>query len=303
MPCYHPLKGYRSRTVNPSGKRSLTFSPQDGFLDLPVEVQCGQCIGCRLERSRQWAVRCMHEASLHGDNAFITLTYADEHLPIAGSLDKKAFPKFMKRLRRKIGEEKVRYFHCGEYGDTTQRPHYHACLFGYDFTDKRRWSVRNGLPVWRSDTLEDLWKFGNSEIGTVTFESAAYVARYIMKKVTGRPAEEHYRIVDEATGEVFDRIPEYTTMSRRPGIGKKWFDKYHDEVYPSDQVIVRGRAMKPPRYYDGLYEILNERGAARITAARQAARDTEEETPERLQVREVCAQARLDTFSKREVRS
>ena len=130
MPCFSPLDGYRSRTVNASGKRSIVFDIHEGFHDRPVSVPCGQCVGCRLEKSRQWAMRCVHEASLYDENCFITLTYDDEFLPVGGSLDKGAFPRFMKRLRKKFEPRRIRFYHAGEYGDRFGRPHYHALLFG-----------------------------------------------------------------------------------------------------------------------------------------------------------------------------
>ena len=104
MACYYPLKGYRARAVNPkTGKRSIVFDSSLGFMDMPVEFACGQCIGCRIERSRQWAIRCVHEAQLYEANCFITLTYAPEHLPKNGSLVLEHFQKFMKRLRKRVG--------------------------------------------------------------------------------------------------------------------------------------------------------------------------------------------------------
>lgn len=298
MACFHPLEGWRGRVPGPSGKRPVVFNPSEGFSDLPVTVPCGQCIGCRLERSRQWAVRMMHEAKLHSENSFVTLTYSDEHMPEYGSLQVEDFQKFMKRLRKAISPRKVRFFHCGEYGEKTRRPHYHACLFGYDFPDKVQWTIRGGHPVWRSPTLEDLWPLGLSEIGTVSFESAAYVARYITKKVTGRAAEAHYERCDPETGELVQLRPEYTTMSRRPGIGAGWFHRFQDDVFPSDEVIVRGKAVKPPKYYDGLYEVIDQEGAREVRQKRQRNRSPENETPERLRVREVCTQARLSRFDR-----
>ena len=116
MACYTPLKGYRSTELTKNGKRKIVFNRNHGFADLPVTVPCGQCIGCRLERSRQWAIRCTHEASLWEKNCFITLTYNDENLPKDGSLDVTHFQKFMKRLRKKHGAG-IRFYHCGEYGD------------------------------------------------------------------------------------------------------------------------------------------------------------------------------------------
>lgn len=228
----------------------------------------------------------MHEASLYSSNCFITLTFSDAHLPALGSLDKhgpKSFQLFMKRLRKRFPHEKIRYFHCGEYGLLYGRPHYHACLFGFDFIDKVPWTIRKGFPVWRSPTLEKLWTFGNSEIGSVTFESAAYVARYILEKVRGPGAEAHYA----------GREPEYVTMSRRPGIGAPWFEKYGKEVYPEDGVVVDGRLMKPPRFYDERYELQDGLGALEVARARRRARRLEEETPERLAVREKCTRARM----------
>lgn len=276
-----------------SGKRSVVFNVQEGFRDLPVVIPCGQCVGCRLERSRQWAVRCMHEASLYERNCFLTLTYDDVSLPHGGSLVKKDFQDFMKRLRRRFPNDRVRYYHCGEYGAVYGRPHYHACLFGFDFPDKYQWAVRKEFPVWRSPTLEVLWPHGQSELGSVTFESAAYVARYIMKKVTGARSEDHYVSLIEETGELCAIAPEYTTMSRRPGIGKPWFDVFGKEVYPSDEVIMRGRCMKPPRYYDNLHELVNAPQALEVARERRRNRRLEDETPERLSVREICTRAKV----------
>lgn len=204
-----------------------------------LRVPCGQCIECRLRRSREWALRCVHEASLYDVNSFITLTYADEYLPQGGSLDRRAFPLFMKRLRKAFGS--VRYFHAGEYGERNGRPHYHALLFGLWFGDAVQVGVSDGgFPRFESGALSDVWEFGRADIGSVTFESAAYVARYCVKKVTGCAADAHYR----------GRVPEYATMSRRPGIGFRWFEQFRGEVYRDDSVLARGHEVTPPRYYD-----------------------------------------------------
>lgn len=242
MPCFRPLEGWRSRTVSKSGKRPIVFRKADGLVDRPVQVPCGQCIGCRLERSRQWAVRCVHEASLYTDNCFVTLTYDDEHLPGNLSVDVTHFQKFMKRLRKK--QPQVRYFHCGEYGDKGGRPHYHACLFNYRPSDLKLWSVRDGIRLYTSDDLSRVWSHGYVVVGDVSFESAAYVARYVMKKITGVGAEKHYA----------GRSPEYVTMSRRPGIGAGWYAKFAGDVFPSDEVVLRGIRMGVPKYYDKLFE-------------------------------------------------
>mgnify|MGYP000216674262 CR=1 FL=1 len=250
MPCYKPLKGWAARERAATGRRGIVFNLKDGLVDRPMDVPCGQCIGCRLERSRQWAIRCVHEATLHRDNVFITLTYNDENLPESGTLVKKHFQDFMKRLRKHIHPKKVRYYHCGEYGDENHRPHYHALLFGYDFIDKVKYSDNGENSLYISETLNKIWGKGYCYIGSVTFESAAYVARYIMKKITGENAEDHYSSLDLETGEIHKIIPEYTTMSRKPGIGQGWYEKYKDDTYKDDTIVVRGQPMRPPHYYD-----------------------------------------------------
>ena len=259
-----------------------------------MTVPCGQCVGCRLERSRQWAVRCYHEASLYEDNCFITLTYSDDALPVGGSLVLADYQKFMKRLRKKFGSN-IRFYHCGEYGETTWRPHYHACLFNFDFADKRKFSKTNNGYLYTSETLNELWPFGHSLIGDVTFESAAYVARYIMKKITGDGAEEHYQSVCNETGEIFNLRPEYTTMSRRPGIGAGWFDKYKEDVYFGDYVVVRGVKMRPPKFYDRSFEIASPNRFRLLRGRRvmDARGHADNNTPARLKVREEVAKARL----------
>lgn len=230
----------------------------------------------------------MHEASLHEENAFVTLTYDEEHVPDDGSLDRRAFPLFMKRLRKAIAPERVRYFHAGEYGEASRRPHYHALLFGYGFPDRRQWTVRHSVPVWRSEQLEQLWPFGISELGSVTFESAAYCARYVMKKVYGSAAESWYD----------GREPEYATMSRRPGIGRPWLEKYKCEVYPADGVVVRGRLMKPPRAYDIVMMSDAPEVMGGVAKKRRAQRRPKEETRERLEAREAVTEARVNFYAR-----
>ena len=305
MPCFHPLDGWRSRHVGRSGKRAVTFNRAEAFVDLPVRVPCGQCVGCRLEYSRQWAMRIMHEAQLHDSSCFVTLTYDDKHLPRGGSLDKKAFPLFMKRLRR--NEERAaererrrprrfRYFQCGEYGDRNGRPHYHACLFGTDFSADR-YHFKNsgsGYALFRSPSLEAAWQLGHCDIGALSFESAAYVARYVVKKVRGTRAKEDYERVDVATGELFELEPEFATMSRRPGIGAEWLEKFGEETYRDDSVIFRGKEMRPPGYYDRKYEEVDSGALAEARAKRRRHVDAGEQTRERLAAREKCAEARLE---------
>lgn len=239
MPCYFPLHAFKARDLKDASKIRIVWNSRDSFRGERLDLPCGQCIGCRLERSRQWAVRCVHEASLYDKNCFLTLTYDKDHLPPGNSLVLSDFQLFMKRLRKKFGPG-IRYYHCGEYGETFARPHYHALLFNFDFDDKLFLSEKNGNRVYTSPSLSYLWPQGFSVIGQVSFESAAYVARYVMKKVTGEKADMYYGGVK----------PEYTTMSRRPGIGAGWLKKYVSDVYPRDGVVVNGRVLRPPRFYD-----------------------------------------------------
>lgn len=222
----------------------------------------------------------------------------------------------MKRLRRnhegsiKVHDEKrdiwhrpIRFYHCGEYGEKFRRPHYHACLFNFDFDDKKLWKRENDCDYFVSKQLENLWinengdTMGHCLIGDVTFESAAYVARYIMKKINGDAAEEHY--VNRETGEVL--TPEYTTMSRRPGIGTGWFKKFKDDVYPGDFVVMRGKQMRPPKFYDRQFELTNPSDFRRIKSNRivNAKEFADDNTPERLKVREKVAEARLKNLPRK----
>lgn len=273
MPCFHPVDAYKA----PGG--GIAFSRKKGYVDLPVKVRCGRCIGCREDRSKAWAIRCVHEAQMHDENCFITLTYSDKNLPYGGTLVKCHFQMFMKRLRKSLGSKKISFLHCGEYGEKLQRPHYHALLFGHDFSDKVLWKRSPNL--YTSATLSQLWPMGFSTVGALTFESAAYVARYTMKKMVGR---EHYeRILD--TGEIFNLLPEYITCSIRPGIGRRWIEQFKSDVYPSDEVVINGGKLRPPKYYDKRLELDDSELSKRIKWNRHGG-PAKDETPERLAVRE-----------------
>jgi hypothetical protein len=229
----------------------------------------------------------MAERQSHDESSFLTLTYSPECLPMGGTLVKPHFQDFMKRLRSRISPRKVRYFMCGEYGERFSRPHYHALLFGFDFPDREFFKEVNGERLFTSELLESLWPFGFSTIGNVTFESAAYVARYCVKKVNGEQSYHHYMRLQEETGELVEVEPEYATMSRRPGIGSEWFDRYGSDVFPSDEFIVRGVVTKPPRFFDERHKLLDEAShesvkRRRVKKARERASDN---TPERLDAR------------------
>jgi hypothetical protein len=266
---------------------------------MPVTVPCGACIGCRLERSRQWALRCMHESKSHELTSFLTLTYDDEHLPADGSLDHRHFQLFMKRLR-KAHNGKIKFFMCGEYGDTNRRPHYHAIVYGIDFADKVKHSKNeHGDILYRSDTLTSIWGLGHAWTGSVSYRSAAYVARYSLKKVTGEKAEEHYQSLDTGTGEIFKIRPEYIAVSK--GFGSSWFDRYKTDAYPSDFLTHEGRKFPVPKYYDKLLEKENPKALQKYKARRvaRAKRDSDNNTRERLAVRETVKKAQISSLKRK----
>lgn len=231
---------------------------------------------------------------MHERNCMVTLTFDDLHLPL--SLDYSLFQDFMKRLRKHCGPKRVRFFMSGEYGERFARPHFHALLFGYDFPDRIYFSKSpSGASVFTSVLLSRLWRLGFSSVGDVTFESAAYVARYVMKKVTGDPAVEHYSVVDQDTGELVQRVPEFCHMSLKPGIGARWLLKYQSDVYPDGYVVVNGRRVKPPRYYDKRFKRVDEGEFSELVARREfdAQGRRADNTDARLVVKEQVTAARL----------
>lgn len=308
MPCYHPIKGWRSRYVNPdTGKRPIVFDVKQGYSDLPVTVPCGQCIGCRLEYSRQWAIRCVHEAMMHDRSSFITLTYADEHLPIDRCVSVEILQKFFKRFRKDIAPIRIRFFACGEYGDERQRPHYHACIFGYDFPDKIHVGFnKRGDELFSSPLLTKSWPYGMNWIGQVTFESCAYVARYMLKKQKGIK-NEFYEVVDQNTGEIEFRTNQFATMSRGSGkdkdkgtpyyngLGAHWYEMYGESDTKKDFITLRGMKMKLPKFYDMLNERNNPLAFEEVKVERKknAYLNREDNTPRRLNDKESVKKAQL----------
>lgn len=191
---------------------------------------------------------------------------------------------------------------CGEYGEELGRPHFHAAIFNHAFrNDRRLWRVAPGGQVFRSATLEGLWTMGNSEVSDLSVELAAYVARYIMKKVTGDAADLHYQTVNQDTGEITWKVPEFTHMSLRPGIGGKWFDQFQSDVYPHDRVVLRGVVSKPPRYYDRRLKALDADMLQLLQEerVRQAKSRFGDNTNDRLAVKEAVAKARLSFYRRK----
>lgn len=284
MPCYRPIAAYRA----PGG--GVAFSSKAGFSDLPLELPCGKCISCKQTRARQWTIRCMHEAQMHEANCFITLTYDQEHVPYDGSLRLVDWQAFAKRLRKAKG--KFRYLACGEYGERTLRPHYHALLFGMDFLDATNVAVE-GKPDWQSQELTELWGKGRTQVGRVERSSAAYVAQYCTKKVFDGNSDDRYwrQTLD---GRRYKVKAEFITMSRRPGLGAEWLKKWKTDVFPHDNVVLDGTHYKVPRYYvNALAEA--EQKDYRFRQRRRH-RGRKAPSPERLRTMEKVDEARQKLF-------
>lgn len=287
MGCDHPLTAYRSKDVNPAtGKRKLVFDKRLSHSGVPIKLPCGRCMGCRLEHSRQWAIRCMHEKQLHGLNTFLTITYDDKHLPKDGSLVREAPQLFLKRLRDAVSPTRFRFYGCGEYGERSNRPHYHFILFGIDFLDKKFYGyAKNGEKLYTSDLARKYWTYGNNVIGDVTFKSCAYVSRYIAGKIKGDLADDHYQ----------GRLPEFSMMSRgdggddpvwKGGIGSGWFARYGKHAYEWDSVIMNGREVRPPRFYDTRYEIIDSAHLEELKKERRRRVNRKDNTSARRHVKE-----------------
>ena len=243
----------------------------------------------------------MHEASLWKENCFVTLTYERDRLPPDSSLFHRDFQLFMKRLRKRFGGRKIRFYMCGEYGELNQRPHFHACLFNVDFRADRvaQGKSASGELFFDSALLREIWGFGRVSVQDLTNETASYCARYVMKKVTGDAAEAHYSEVTP-DGEVIRRRPEYAAMSLKPGIGAGWLDRYRRDVFPHDFVVSRGARRTTPRYYTRLAERIDPQAMEHVKFLRgeRAKAYREDQTPERLAVREEVHLARVSKLKR-----
>lgn len=235
-------------------------------------IPCNQCLQCRIQYAAAWAARCELESQYHKDNYFVTVTYDDQHLPIHNMIEdsqykgvvnplamlegrtverptlcKKDHQDFIKRLRitaqrKGLLEENFKYYMCGEYGDRYGRPHYHYILFGLKIPDLTWYKSGKGYDHYKSEWLQKIWGQGLVDIGSVTYLSCQYVARYVVKKRKGQEAQ-FYKKAGIA--------PEFVQMSLKPAIGGRYWEEHRDEIYRGDQIYLKsGRTIKPPRYFD-----------------------------------------------------
>lgn len=306
MRCFKPLQAYKTDGGD------VIFYDRHGR-DRPIQLRCGQCVGCRVARSEDWAVRCMHESKLHTSSVFLTLTFDKEKCKVPEGIYHYPFQKFMKRLRKSreivhvdveafasgarkyriIERPKIKYFMCGEYGEEFGRPHYHAIVFGVDFPDKV--VFKKDPLLYRSRDLERLWPFGFSSIGSVTFESAQYVAGYVVTRKTGEEADDYYWRVHPETGELVQVPPEFGHMSLKTAIGLEFLERYTMDVYTQDTCVVNGTRKRPPKFYDKkrlrFLDAYSDDVLAQRTA--QALALEADSTQDRLAVQEQVVKARL----------
>lgn len=288
MPCFKPISGFA-----PLEGGAILFHEKKDCRE--VQIPCGQCIGCRLEKRDAWAFRCMAEASLHKNNWFATLTYDDDKLPENESLNHRDWQLFAHRLRKRAGS--FRFFMCGEYGDETKRAHFHALLFGLDLPDFSRISgMYSEHDNYKSKLLEECWGNGFTLLGNVCYESAQYVAGYVCKRMSKELASERMQWVTRY-GEVVERAQPYGKMSLKPGIGAGWLEKYWKDTVNHGAVYQNQYRKKIPPYFNTLIERIDP-VAAEDLEARTIERglkffDPENSTRDRLAVREACANARV----------
>jgi len=259
MGCDWPLKMWQAPDVGPSfrddvdletgevtrrrGTRPLSSTPHTGYVG--VSVPCGRCPGCLLSQSRVLAIRAYHESTLHKQNSFLTLTYDDEHLPPDGKVSVETMQLFWKRLRKRKDVPKIRYLCCGEYGDRTGRPHYHALVFGADFMDSR-------ARLWADDQyihpmLESVWGLGMVTHAPLNFARCAYVAGYVTKKI--------------GTPDVFRKMS--TGRGGNCGLGHSWLKRYADSIRNVGGVVIDGQVLPVPSYYFDKGDLSDVKNASR----------------------------------------
>lgn len=318
MPCYHPririeetskwqkaADGHRyhpAKIEQPHDLHQRLEELKDNINYKYQIIPCQECIGCRLEYSRQWANRGYLESKEYDENYFVTITYDEGHLPQneeiitsegisytdpgdwEGTLVPEDLKKFIKNVRqiwkRDYKQDGIRFMACGEYGEEGQRPHYHIIFFNLKIPPEDLYSpcIINKNWHYKSHQLERAWtKDGEVEprgfvdVSEATWNDIAYVARYITKKINGKQSEDHY--AEKGQEKEFFRV------SRMPGIGEPYFRKHWEEIYKNDEVIIKNNkgavSMQPPRYFDQLYEQMDPTGFEKIKKNRKKrAKDT-----------------------------
>jgi hypothetical protein len=225
----------------------------------------------------------------HQSASFLTLTYDSDHLPWDGSLNKQHLTKFFKDLRIRHPDKKLRYYACGEYGEKLSRPHYHICLYGYDFPDRDLFKSHRGNNTYTSKELSKIWKRGFHTIGQLNWNTAAYTARYVMKKINGTQSADAYLRPHHLITDLEIQVePEFTTMSLKPGIGADWFLEFETDVFPSDEIILKGKRFAVPSYYTKIKARTDPEYIEnlKITRRLNAVKHEKNNTPERLKARE-----------------
>lgn len=232
MQCINPLKASQRDDL------SITYNFNESIRGLEsFQFDCRKCLPCRLNQAREKAIRAFHESKMHPENSFLTLTYDDDHLE-SPRLIYAHIQTFMDSLRNRYPTRKISYMVTGEYGDKTKRPHWHLLLFNYSGPNpKHKYTTDHGERVYTSQELTDLWGKGNVEFGSLTMDSASYVARYAAKKLTHGKDQDH------------DYHPIHKTSSRY-AIGRSWIEKYYKSTFDNGFVILpNGSQAAIPRYY------------------------------------------------------
>ena len=220
MACTNPKPAWKTK----NGK--IAFEAPKWTRKADYFVPCEKCLACTAQKSQYWAIRMTHEAQTHKLSSFITLTYREEDCPEA--ISKKEAKAFIRRLRDYYTKD-LRYFLCGEYGETTRRPHYHAIIFGTDFRSSRyTYTVNSDL--FGNSELDRVWGKGHIGIADFTPATAMYTAGYVNKKLSDRDT--------------------FNSMSRFPPLGKRWLERNIDEIMRLDKCEFDGREYPvPPEYY------------------------------------------------------
>lgn len=264
-----------------------------------ILIPCQNCVGCKLEYSRQWMLRLTHEALYWPQSCFITLTYNQQNLPQSNSLDPDHLQNFYKRLRDRLDYQPLKHFSCGEYGDRNFRPHYHAIIFGWAPTDQSFWKLnRQGDRLYISKMLEDTWGHGFCSVAPATAKSMAYVARYVVKKIKGKDDFQaaHYYRCSPVDGKMHSVQPEFGRMSQ--GLGKRFAADYKSDFVTTGSLHLDGKRQAIPRYYmQQLSE--EEQHSIKLLRLRQK-QPRSERTMERKVAREGVRNARI-TQLKREL--